>query len=80
MVDLGDTRRFALPTSMISRLEKVAKSAIEYADGREVIQYRGAIMPLMRLSEVFGGTSQGDDSQDEFQIVVYAEQELSAAD
>ena len=39
VVDLGDSRRFALPTSMISRLEEIAKSAIEYADGREVIQY-----------------------------------------
>jgi two-component system chemotaxis sensor kinase CheA len=75
VVDLGDTRRFALPTSMISRLEKVAKSAIEYADGREVIQYRGAIMPLMRLSEVFGAAPQSDESQEEFQIVVYADQD-----
>jgi two-component system chemotaxis sensor kinase CheA len=75
VVDLGDSRRFALPTSMISRLEKVAKSAIEFADGREVIQYRGAIMPLMRLSEVFGGMQRNDDSQEEFQIVVYADQD-----
>jgi two-component system chemotaxis sensor kinase CheA len=75
VVDLGDTRRFALPTSMISRLEKVARSAIEYADGREVIQYRGAIMPLMRLSEVFGAAQQDDAMREEFQIVVYADQD-----
>jgi two-component system, chemotaxis family, sensor kinase CheA len=75
VVDLGDTRRFALPTSMISRLEKIARSTIEYADGREVIQYRGEIMPLMRLSEVFGATPQNDESKLEFQIVVYADQD-----
>jgi two-component system chemotaxis sensor kinase CheA len=75
VVDLGDTRRFALPTSMISRLEKLSKSSIEYADGREVIQYRGEIMPLVRLSEVFGAPQQNDDAQDELQIVVYADQE-----
>ena len=75
VVDLGDTRRFALPTSMISRLEKVAGSAIEYADGREVMQYRGAIMPLLRLNEVFGATQQHDETQEEFQIVVYADQD-----
>ena len=73
VVDLGDSRRFALPTSMISRLEKIARSEIEYADGREVIQYRGAIMPLVRLGEAFGALPQDDALQAELQIVVYAE-------
>jgi two-component system chemotaxis sensor kinase CheA len=76
VVDLGDSRRFALPTSMISRLEKVTTDSIEYADGREVIQYRGAIMPLMRLSEVFGGCESTDAHADELQIVVYADQDF----
>lgn len=83
VVDLGDTRRFALPTSMISRLEKVSQGAIEYAEGREVIQYRGAILPLIRLSEVFGARrgaaaptdAQAADPNDELQIVVYADQD-----
>jgi two-component system chemotaxis sensor kinase CheA len=75
VVDLGDSRRFALPTSMISRLEKISRSAIEFADGREVIQYRGAIMPLMRLSEIFAGKSESEDGKEEFQIVVYADQD-----
>ncbi|MCE9607632.1 MAG: chemotaxis protein CheW [Planctomycetia bacterium] len=75
VVDLGDSRRFALPTSMISRLEKVSHSDIEYADGREVIQYRGAILPLVRLSEVFGAAPQAGSPQDELQIVVYADQD-----
>lgn len=76
VVDLGDARRFALPTSMISRLEKIARSSIEHADGREVIQYRGDIMPLMRLSDAFGGGQPGDQSQHEFQVVVYSEQDF----
>ncbi len=74
VVDLGDSRRFALPTSMISRLEKVPCSAIEYADGREVIQYRGEILPLMRLSEVFGVSTPDDLAQEEYQVIVYAEE------
>ena len=73
VVDLGDSRRFALPTSMISRLEKIARSDIEYADGREVIQYRGAIMPLVRLGDAFGALPQDEALQSELQIVVYAE-------
>lgn len=75
VVDLGDMRRFALPTSMISRLEQVARTDIEFADGREVIQYRGAIMPLVRLSEVFGAGQHDDSARDVLQIVVYADQD-----
>ncbi len=71
VVDLGDERRFALPTSMVSRLEKISRAAIEYADGREVIQYRGAILPLARLSEVFGSGQTADGAREEIQIVVY---------
>ncbi|HEX7377022.1 MAG TPA: chemotaxis protein CheW [Pirellulales bacterium] len=74
VVDLGDTRRFALPTSMISRLERVARSDIEQADGREVIQYRGDIMPLVRLSSVFGGAARDNRPSDDIQVVVYADQ------
>ncbi len=76
VVDVGDTRRFALPTSLISRLEKVSRSAVEYADGREVIQYRGAIMPLVRLGNVVGTAQPCMEDRDEMQIVVYAENDL----
>ena len=61
---------------MISRLEKVPTESIEFADGREVVQYRGAIMPLMRLSEVFGGRESTETHLDELQIVVYADQDF----
>ncbi len=77
IVDLGDERRFAMPTSMVARLEKVAVSAIEHADGRQVIQYRGAILPLVRLSKVFGAAEQAAGQPEELQIVVYAERDLA---
>jgi two-component system chemotaxis sensor kinase CheA len=73
LVDVGDSRQFALPTSMISRLERAARSSIEWADGREVIQYRGAILPLVRLSEILGTGEAGEADQREFQIVVYSD-------
>lgn len=74
VVDLGDARRFALPTSMISRLEKVAATAIEHANGRQVIQYRGSILPLVKLNDVFGATEPCTGQEDELQIIVYADQ------
>ena len=73
IVDLGDVRRYALPVSMISRLENVPRSAIEYADGREVVQYRDAILPLVRLTEMFGATNCPDQSDEEIKIIVFAD-------
>jgi two-component system chemotaxis sensor kinase CheA len=73
VVDLGDTRRFAMPTSAVARLERVSRSTIEYVDGREVIQYRGAILPLVKLSDVFGAAASAGVEGDEFQIVVCAD-------
>ncbi|MBL9090391.1 MAG: chemotaxis protein CheW [Planctomycetaceae bacterium] len=71
VVDLGDARRFALPTSMVSRLEKISVDTIEQTAGREVVQYRGRIMPLVRLTNIFGGASKPPD--DELNVVVYAD-------
>ncbi|MGC3968837.1 MAG: chemotaxis protein CheW [Pirellulales bacterium] len=70
VVDLDDARRFALPTSMVSRLEKIAVGTIEQTDGREVVQYRGAILPLIRLTDIFGG---GLAESGDLNIVVYAD-------
>ena len=76
IVDLGDARRFALPTSMVSRLEKVPANSVEYADGNEVIQYRGDIMPLLRLSQVFHSPLwSGQEEEEEIQIVVYSDED-----
>ncbi len=76
VVDLGDARRFALPTSTVARLEKIAADAVEQTNGREVIQYRGAILPLVRLADVFGGPATADQA-DELQVIVYDERERS---
>jgi two-component system chemotaxis sensor kinase CheA len=77
VADLGDARRFAMPISMVARLEKVPATAIEHANGSEVIQYRSAILPLIRLSNVFGAGEQGDTRPEELQVIVYAEQDHS---
>lgn len=77
VVDLGDTRRFALPTSMVARLEKVPRTAVEQTDGHEVIQYRGEIMPIVRLANIFGAANYGEAEPDELQIIVYSERDYS---
>jgi len=77
VVDLGDTRRFALPTSMVARLEKVPTSSLELTNGREVIQYRGELLPIVRLTNIFGSLSHSIKESDELQIIVYSEDQRS---
>ncbi len=45
-------RQVAIPLSMISRLEEIDSSTIERASNQEVVQYRGSLMPLIRLNRV----------------------------
>jgi two-component system chemotaxis sensor kinase CheA len=76
IVDLGDTRRYALPTSAVSRLEKVLPASVEHADGHEVIQYRQAILPLLRLTDVFGLSYDQASTEpgEALSVVVYADE------
>ncbi len=45
--------RFALPLSAVSRLEEIPAEHIERSAGQEVVQYRGEILPLLRVSALF---------------------------
>jgi len=74
IVDVGDKRRFALPTSMIDRLERISTSIIEQAGGQEVIQYRGAVLPILRLAEVLDGDVAASASDEELQVIVYRDE------
>jgi two-component system chemotaxis sensor kinase CheA len=42
--------RMAMPLSMVARLEEFPRTAIERIGGRDVVQYRGEIMPLVNVS------------------------------
>jgi two-component system chemotaxis sensor kinase CheA len=42
-------RRIALPMDQMARLETFAASRLEHLGGREVVQYRGAVVPVLRL-------------------------------
>ncbi len=79
----GENGRMAIPLSLVARLEEFAPSAVEHAGRQQVVQYRGQIMPLIRISEVVeleeSGHADGSgkaavDPQAPLQVVVYAEQ------
>lgn len=58
VVKSGEGSRVAIPLSKLSRLEEFNTSQIESASGQSVIQYRGAILPLLDLSRFLGGAPQ----------------------
>ena len=67
---IGKGGRMAIPLSLVSRLEEFPASKIERYAGREVIQYREQIMPLVRLSQALGYA--GAVESDLLQVVVYS--------
>ncbi len=47
-----DDGRIAIPLGLVSRLEEFPRASLERAGGREVVQYRGRILPLVHLSDL----------------------------
>ncbi|WP_354052571.1 chemotaxis protein CheA [Cellulosimicrobium sp. 4261] len=68
VVGAGD-RRVAIPLSAVTRLERIRSDTIEQVGSREVLQYRGALLPLVRLDQLLGAA--GGPPADELDIVVY---------
>ena len=53
VVAVGD-RRLGVPLSMVTRLEEISLDRVEHVGQREVVQYRGQLLPLGRLSTMLG--------------------------
>jgi two-component system, chemotaxis family, sensor kinase CheA len=74
-----DDRRMAVRLSQAMRLEEFERKSLERAGDRNVVQYRGDIMPLVRLSELLAlhrphtGTDDRACNADEtIQTIVYS--------
>ncbi len=75
LFDVGAGGRMAIPLSMVARLEEFPRSQVERSGSQEVVQYRGQILPLIRVADYVRAAA-GADSQggDLMQVVVYSEQ------
>ena len=72
----GADGRMAMELSLVARLEEFKPEKIEHAGARQVVQYRGQIMPLIRIAEVLkleAGKSASDESA-MTQVVVYSKE------
>jgi two-component system chemotaxis sensor kinase CheA len=73
LAENGVEGRVAIPLAMVARLEEFPQSVVEHAGTREVMQYRGQIIPLLRLSEIIPATRDADMQAKSIQVVVYSE-------
>jgi two-component system chemotaxis sensor kinase CheA len=69
LVVASGTERLAIPLADVARLEKIGRDAIERSAGRDVVQYRDSLLPIVTLAELIGGM--GDDVQDPVPVIVH---------
>lgn len=74
---IGGGRKVAIPLSSVTRLENIPTSSVEVVGSREVVQYRGAILPLLRLDRHLGAMS--ERAGDDLVVVVYSAGNRSVA-
>lgn len=72
VVKAGETSRLAIPLDSIDRLEEFDVGEVEWAGAAPVVQYRGAIMPLLWLSSFLGANNSFDEAPTTYQVVVHS--------
>jgi two-component system chemotaxis sensor kinase CheA len=65
----AEGRRLAVPLSAVARLEEFPQHCVEHSGPGEVVQYRGEIMPLLRISRLL---HENASEADPLQLVVFA--------
>jgi len=75
LAENGLEGRVAIPLSLVSRLEEFPRTVVEHAGTQEVMQYRGQIIPLVRLSAIIPATCDAEmlANAGSIQVVVYSE-------
>jgi len=72
LFQLGSEGRMAMRLSDVARLEEFPYSAVEKAWQQEVVQYRGQIMPILRLAKLFNYDDFSLPADDTLKVVVYS--------
>ncbi len=69
--------QFAIPLALVARLDKISADKIEFVGGKEIVQYRGRSVPIIRLENYL--PIQPLPEQDEYHLLVFAEGEKEVA-
>ncbi|WP_245544700.1 chemotaxis protein CheW [Mobilicoccus pelagius] len=70
VVKLSNGRRVALPLACVERLEEFSMSRVETVGPNQVVQYRGVILPLLRLADDYGSYDAMEAQDASLQVVV----------
>jgi two-component system, chemotaxis family, sensor kinase CheA len=77
-----DDGRIAIPLRLVTRLEEFSRSSLEKTGSQEVVQYRGHILPLVRVSSLLQERRRKPRNppnpaveSDKIQVVVYSDHE-----
>ncbi len=73
LFNVGGKRRMAIPLALAARLEEFPLSQIEHTGDSEVVQYRGQIMPLIRVGKYISGGAVAGPDPEKLSVVVYSE-------
>src|SRR4051794_41739405 len=73
----GGGRRVATPRDRVPRLEQVRTDSVEKVGNREVVQYRGQILPMVRLDRHLG--AYGETDREVLEVIVYTDHGRSVA-
>ncbi|WP_235564774.1 chemotaxis protein CheA [Modestobacter sp. Leaf380] len=81
---IGGGRRVAIPLDTVTRLEQLRADSVERVGSREVVQYRGAILPIVRLDRHLGampsyGYGEETAAREVLEVIVYADRDRSVA-
>jgi two-component system chemotaxis sensor kinase CheA len=72
LIEAGGGSRLAIPLSSVDRLEEFERSRFEWSGGRQVIQYRGGILPLVPLNRLVPNLPEPEETSDNAQVVVHS--------
>lgn len=72
--DAGTNSHMAIALSAVARLEEFPRRLVEQTGGQEVVQYRGQILPLIRVAQFLPHGGAVAAPSDPMQVVVYTEQ------
>jgi two-component system chemotaxis sensor kinase CheA len=70
VLEVAGGRRAALPLAAVARLEEFDRSRVERSGNAEVVQYRGGLLPLVRLAPAIGLPDTAD-GQAQLSVVVH---------
>jgi two-component system chemotaxis sensor kinase CheA len=74
LFEAGQGSRMAIPLATVARLEEFPSSSIEHSGAREVVRYRGQILPLIRVANHLPSVTPVTVENEPLQVVVYSEQ------